>query len=340
MIEEVRKQEKDKQRLLWGSLAVLSLPAVPLLLNDAIADAAKSLWRKVKYIAEDHFGYVPKSSPPINDQLYLKPDTPLYKWTENVAKEQGVALGEVSINPNDQGKPVTGASVSFFKGKAFITFSGDPTADDPAITKAIIAHELGHSTAGDRLRFSKIAMTTTSAYALMAQAAFSTGILVQGIQSLPFLQNAASNDLNPLSAAMLGLGAASLAAIRVTSSLTRKFNHSVEFLSDLTGSKIVGPQDMVSMLGEISDRNEKELKEFKRIQDDETKIEWSKMSVRDVWSMAIHQLRKPMTDTHPECGVRQDFIRNAHDMTQRTQQVIAPKGPDAKDNSIGKIFPV
>ena len=335
MIEEVRKQEKDKQRLLWGSLAALSLPAAPFLLNNAIIDAAKSLWREIKYKAENKFGYAPKNRR-VDDNLYLKPENDLYKWADQTAKEQGLELGYISIRPEDKDKPITGATVSQYKNKAFISFKGDPTVGNPSLTKAIIAHELGHLTAGENARFKKIAMTTTSTYAWLAQTTLSLGVLTQGMQALSLAQN---NDLNPVSAVMMGVGAASLAAIRVTSKLASKFNHSVEYLADLKASEIVGPEDLILALAELKVQSEKQIEDLNAAHDDEPTTDWSKMSIRSAWYMAIDHLKKPMENTHPSADARQNFIRNAHGMTEETQRVVSI-APAAKTNNIGRNLPV
>lgn len=335
MIEALRKQEKDKQRLLWGALATLSLPATPFLLNDAIIDSAKSLWREIKYKAENKFGYVPKPLP-ADERLFLKPEHDLYKWADQTAKGQGLELRHISIRPEDKNKPITNATVVHYKNKIFLSFEGDPTASNPSLTKAIIAHELGHFTAGENTRFKKIAMTTTSTYAWLAQTTLSLGVLAQGIQALSLAQN---NDLNPVSAVMMGVGAASLAAISVTSKLAREFNHSVEHLADLKASEIVCPEDVVAALGELKVHREEQIEATNPAHSDEPTIEGSKMSLRSAWHMVIDHLKRPMKNTHPSPDARQDFIRNAYSMTESAQQV-AYVAPAAKPNNIGRNLPV
>lgn len=321
MIEDTQKQEKNKQGLLWGGLTVLSLPAAPFIINDAIIEAAESLWQKIRQRVGDRLGHVPKP-PPEGEVLYLKPEHSLYKWADETAKGQGLELGGILIRPEGQNKPVTNASVFFTKNRAIINFVGDPAKEDPSFTKALVAHELGHATAGDSIGFRKIAMTTTSAYALLAQTTLSLGVLAQGMQALPFVQN---NDLNPFSAAMLGVGAASLVAIKATASLTKKFMHSVEHLADLKGSEIVGPDDTISTLETMKERNEVyaeagKMGDQKNGPDIESKMEWLDMRLKDVWDKVMYNLKQPMWDTHPTVDVRQDFIRKAHGITEAPPQ--------------------
>lgn len=314
MIEDVRRKEKNRQRLLWGGLAVLSLPAIPILLLDKGMDIAEKFWRWAKSKTRNaHDPLVPAASK--GDYAKIDSAHPLHQWAKAEAGKDGVDLVELLRTRADKGKPVVNASVFYTGNKAAITFYGDIDTIDPAHTKAIIGHEIGHYKAGNNKNFLNMAMSTTAFYTVASNTAFRLSLLGQ-MEVKPLMNETSSSyidTINTINAAtfsaatsgtLLMASGASWLALAAVSRLMRAFNHSVEHLSDLKAAEIAGPEDTIGVLTYLEEKNNGNSVRVPR-------SNWMSRALSAAWSPADGYLVKLINNTHPPLKARADFIRSA-----------------------------
>lgn len=317
MIEDVRRKEKNRQRLLWGGLAVLSLPAIPILLLDKGMDIAEKFWRRAKSKTRNaHDPLVPAASK--GDYAKINSAHPLHQWAKAEAGKDGVDLVELLRTRADKGKPVVNASVFYTGNKAAITFYGDIDTIDPAHTKAIIGHEIGHYKAGNNKNFLNMAMSTTAFYALASNNALRLSLLGQTAHILkdkPFMNETSASYVDAINAVnasallaasgtLLMASGASWLALAAVSRLMRAFNHSVEHLSDLKAAEIAGPEDTIGVLTYLEEKNNGNSVRVPR-------SNWMSRALSAAWSPADGYLVKLIKNTHPPLKARADFIRSA-----------------------------
>lgn len=340
--------EKIKQYFLWGGLATLTVPTLPLQAAVALNNSVNTVMSLLRHGGRRVMPEVPSrimmgEKPEITT---LADDHPLRTWADGHARAEGLSAGtSISYDVAAKGSLVRNASVRFEDDKAHIHFVGDPEADDPALVKNIIAHELGHHTAGQNIKFSRYAMNTTSTYAVMAEMGGVGALLLHGLQHVqdhPVVQMVSPDIMAALPSVSqsLMMSVASLAAMPLVARLAQKFNHSVEHLADMKAAALTSAQETVDFFTERGLKEEaeglaaaKEMKAYMMAQ----KEHILDFSLVKAWQDAMASLRAPLYDTHPRASTRMEFIAKAYGLTTPTPEIAALEKPvlAAKSASAG-----
>lgn len=333
MVKAAILKEKIKQYFLWGGLAALEAPTLPLQASVAINNSLNTVMNLLR-----HGGRRPMPEVPAHIMMEKRElstvadDHPLRAWADEHARAEGLSAGtSISYDSAAKGDPVKNASVHFEDDKAHIHFVGDPETEDPAYVKNVIAHELGHRTAGAHIKFRSRAMNTTSAYAVMAEMGGVGALLIHGLDHFrdhPVVQMVPPELIASLPSVSqsLMLSVASLAAMPVVARLAQKFNHSVEHLSDMKSAELTGAQETVDFFAERDLKDEaadlaaaQEMKAFMRAQ----KEQILDFSLVKAWQDKMAEMRAPLNDTHPRASVRMEFIAKAYGLPSRPAEPVA-----------------
>lgn len=333
MVKTAILVEKIKQYFLWGGLAVLTVPTLPLQAYTALNNGINS----VRHLLKNGRRPLPESAlyndKPKEDGITDMPDDhPLRQWADEHARAEGLAGTRISFESARKGTPVQNACVNFEDNKANIRFLGDPESDDREYIKSVISHELGHHKAGDSRKFAYHAMNTTSAYAVMMEYGGASALLLHGLQSVrdhPWLQMVPPDLIAnlPSPSQPLMLAAASFLAIPMVARLTQKFNHSVEHLADMKSAEIMGPHQTVEFFAQRDIKQEVEamaLEAQRKLTKGPKRHHVSDLSLIKSWSDTLNQLSSAVRDTHPKTDKRMEFIRNAYGLLDNTTAAAEP----------------
>ncbi len=329
--------EKIKQYFLWGGLATLTVPTLPLqaavALNNSVNTVMDLLRHGGRRVMPEVPSHMMRDKP---ETTTLADDHPLRTWADEHARAEGLSAGtSISYDVAAKGHRVTNASVRFEDDKAHIHFIGDPEADDPAYVRNVLAHELGHHTAGERIKFSKHAMNTTSSYAVMAEIGGVGALLLHGLQHVrdhPMVQMVPPDLITALPSVSqsLMLSAVSLVAMPAVARLTQKFNHSVEHLADMKSAELTGAQETVDFFAQRDLKEEaeglaaaKEMKAYMKAQKEHV----LDFSLVKAWQDMMADLRAPLHDTHPRTSTRMDFISKAYGLETSAPEAATMEKP-------------
>lgn len=351
MVKTAILTEKIKQYFLWGGLAALSLPTIPLQAAVALNNGINSAMNLLKH------GRRPLPEEPVHPAMLEKrsfatvaDDHPLRTWADEHARAEGLTGGtQITFDSAEKGQPVRNASVSFENDKAHIRFIGDPEADDPTFVKNIIAHELGHHQAGDSAKFYRQAMNTTSSYAVMAEYGGVGALLLHGLQTVqdhPLVQMVPPDLLAhlPTASQSLMMSAASLVALPLVASLSQKFSHSVEHLADMKSAALTGAQQTIDLFATRHLPQETEYlahaKEMKAAMKGRKEHVLDFSLVR-AWQDTMADLSKSLRDTHPRVSARMEFIAKAYGLeTPAASPVATAEAPRHNKNGAAPIKPL
>lgn len=331
MVKSAILKEKIKQYFLWGGLAALEAPTIPLQASVALNNSINKVMDLLRHGGRRPMPEVPQHilSMEKPERLAMADDHPLRLWADEHARAEGLSAGtSISYDSAAKGQPVMNASVWFDDDKAHIHFVGDPETDDPAYIRNMIAHELGHKTAGENIKFSRRAMNTTSAYAVMAEMGGMGALLLHGLEHFrdhPVVQMVPPDMIAQLPSVShsLMLSVASLAAMPVVARLAQKFNHSTEHLADMKSAALTGAQETVDIFAERDLKNEaadlaaaKEIKDFMKAR----KEHILDLSLVKAWQDTMADMRAPLHDTHPRVSARMEFIAKAYGLPPRAAE--------------------
>ncbi len=332
MVKSAILKERIKQYFLWGGLAALAVPTIPVQAAIAFNNSLDAVMNLLRH------GRRPTAPVPADmtreeerEVSNLADDHPLRTWADEHARAEGLAGTSISYDSTAKGSPVKNALVRFEDNTAQIHFVGDPEADDPAYVKNIIAHELGHHTAGKNLKFANHAMNTTSTYAVMAEWGGVGALLIHGLDRFrdhPVVQMVSPDLIASLPSVSqsLMLSAVSFVAMPVVARLAQKFNHSVEHLADMKAAELTGAQETVDFFAERYLKEEaegqvaaKEMKAFKKARKEHV----LDLSLVKAWQDTMADMRAPLHDTHPRASARMEFIAKAYGLAPRAAEPIA-----------------